>query len=108
MINARDEDRRQIRRMRLASVLEATTLAVLVFIAVPLKHAFGMPQLVSAMGPIHGLAFLFYLWMLIQSHFQLRWSGAEWARMVAFAFIPLAGFVNDRLLKRREDNLAHA
>jgi integral membrane protein len=102
------EDRRQLRRMRLASVLEATTLAVLVFVAVPLKHVFGMPQFVSAMGPLHGLAFLFYIWMLIQSHFQLRWTGAEWLRMVAFAFIPLAGFVNERLLKRREDSLAYA
>lgn len=108
MSGAIDEDRRQIRRMRLASVLEATTLAVLVFVAVPLKHVFGMPQLVSAIGPVHGLAFLFYLWMLIQSHFQLRWTTAEWARMVAFAFIPLAGFVNERLLKRREDSLAPA
>lgn len=108
MTGAVEEDRRQIRRMRLASVLEATTLAVLVFVAVPLKHVFGMPQMVSALGPIHGLAFLFYLWMLIQSHFQLRWTGAEWFRMVACAFIPLAGFVNERLLKRRENNLAHA
>jgi integral membrane protein len=103
-----EEDRRQLRRMRLASVLEAATLAVLVFVAVPLKHVFGMPQLVSAMGPVHGLAFLFYIWMLIQSHFQLTWTGMEWLRMVAFAFIPLAGFVNERLLKRREDGLAHA
>ena len=108
MTTKADEDRRQIRRMRLASVLEATTLALLVFVAVPLKHVLGMPQLVSALGPVHGLAFLFYLWMLIQSHFQLRWTGPEWLRMVAFAFIPLAGFVNERLLKYREDTLAHA
>jgi integral membrane protein len=108
MTGTSEEDRRQLRRMRLASVLEATTLALLVFIAVPLKHVFGMPQFVSAMGPIHGLAFLFYIWMLIQSHFQLRWTGAEWLRMVAFAFIPLAGFVNERLLKHREDNLVPA
>ena len=104
----REEDLRQLRRMRLASVLEATTLAVLVFVGVPLKHLLGMPQLVSALGPIHGLAFLFYIWMLVQSHFQLRWTGAEWLRMLAFAFIPLAGFVNERLLKRRQDSLAHA
>ena len=103
---ASDDDIRQLSRMRLASILEATTLAVLVFVAVPLKHAFGMPQLVSAMGPIHGLAFLFYIWMLIQSHFQIGWTGREWLRMVACAFIPLAGFINERLLKQRQDALA--
>lgn len=94
--------------MRLASILEATTLAVLVFIAVPLKHAFAMPQVVSIMGPVHGLAFIFYIWMLIQSHFQIGWTGREWLRMVLCAFVPLAGFVNERLLKHRQDALAAA
>ena len=103
-----DDDRRQIGRMRIASVLEATTLAVLVLVAVPLKHAFGMPALVSVMGPVHGLAFLFYIWMLIQSHFQIGWSGREWVRMILCAFIPLAGFVNERLLKHRQDAIAAA
>lgn len=103
-----EDDRRQLGRMRIASILEATTLAVLVFVAVPLKHAFGMPQVVSIMGPVHGLAFLFYLWMLIQSHFQIGWTGREWLRMVLCAFIPLAGFVNERLLKHRQDAIAAA
>ena len=103
-----DDDRRQIGRMRIASVLEATTLAVLVLVAVPLKHAFGMPALFSVMGPVHGLAFLFYIWMLIQSHFQIGWSGREWVRMILCAFIPLAGFVNERLLKHRQDAIAAA
>lgn len=103
-----DDDRRQLGRMRIASITEATTLAILVFVAVPLKHAFGMPQVVSVMGPIHGLAFLFYIWMLIQSHFQIGWSGREWVRMILCAFIPLAGFVNERLLKHRQDALAAA
>ena len=103
-----DDDRRQLGRMRIASITEATTLAILVFVAVPLKHAFGMPAFVSVMGPVHGLAFLFYIWMLIQSHFQIGWSGREWVRMILCAFIPLAGFVNERLLKHRQDALAAA
>ena len=103
-----DDDRRQLGRMRIASITEATTLAILIFVAVPLKHAFGMPQVVSVMGPIHGFAFLFYIWMLIQSHFQIGWSGREWVRRILCAFIPLAGFVNERLLKHRQDALAAA
>jgi integral membrane protein len=102
------DDIRQLGRMRIASLLEATTLAILVFVAVPLKHAFGMPGLVSVMGPVHGLAFLIYIWMLIQSHFQFGWTGREWLRMVLCAFVPLAGFVNERLLKHRQDTLAAA
>lgn len=108
MSDATDDTSKQLGRMRLASLLEATTLAILVFIAVPLKHAFGMPQAVSIMGPVHGLAFLFYLWMLIQSHFQFGWSAREWVRMVLCALVPLAGFVNERLLKHRQDALTAA
>lgn len=102
------DDIRQIGRMRAASLLEATTLASLVFIAMPLKHVFGMPVVVSIAGPIHGLAFLYYLWMLIRSHFQFGWSAREWVRMILCAFVPLAGFVNERLLKSRQDALAAA
>ena len=58
------------------------------------------------MGPVHGLAFLFYVWMLIQSHAQIGWSGRQWLRMALCAFIPLAGFVNERLLKREQEALA--
>jgi integral membrane protein len=103
-----EDTSRQLGRMRIASILEASTLAILVFIAVPLKHALGIPQAVSVMGPVHGLAFLIYIWMLIQSHFQFGWSGREWVRMVLCAFIPLAGFVNECVLKHRQDALAAA
>lgn len=103
--STRDEEWRQLTRMRVASALEASTLALLVFVAVPLKHGFGMPQAVSVMGPVHGLAFLFYIWMLVQSHAQIGWSSRQWVRMVLCAFVPLAGFVNERLLKREQDAL---
>lgn len=108
MTTSAQDDIRQMGRMRIASLLEASTLSLLVFVAVPLKRVFGMPEMVSVLGPIHGLAFLFYIWMLVQSHFQFGWSGREWLRMVACAFIPLAGFINERLLKRRQDALAPA
>jgi hypothetical protein len=46
--------------------------------------------------------------MLIQSHFQFGWTAREWVRMILCAFIPLAGFINERLLKHRQDALAAA
>lgn len=104
--NEHSEAISQIRRMRLASFLEATTLTVLVFIAVPLKHAFGLPQATAIMGPIHGVAFVFYIWMLIQTVSGGGWPRAMIARMIFFAFIPLAGFVNERLLWKQQQKLA--
>ena len=102
------EDIRQIRRMRLASLLEATTLAILVFVAVPLKHLFGISLATAIMGPIHGLAFVFYIWMMIQTVMVGDWPKSTIARMLVCAFIPLAGFVNERLLRQYEQRLAAA
>jgi integral membrane protein len=103
---AKAEDIRQIRRLRLAAIVEATTLALLVFVAVPLKHVFGLPQATAIIGPIHGLAFLFYLWAVMQAAGGGGWPKAMIVRMLVFAFIPLAGFVNERLLWRQEQRLS--
>jgi integral membrane protein len=47
-----------IRKLRIAGLIEGTTLLVLLLIAVPLKHIGGIPQFVSVMGPLHGAAFI--------------------------------------------------
>lgn len=96
----------QLRRMRLVSLLEGTTLLLLVLVAVPLKHLAGFAVATTIMGPIHGLAFLLYVWMLIESVAGGGWSRAEALRMVAVAFIPFGAFVNERALARRQAALA--
>lgn len=95
-----------IRQMRLASVLEATTLMLLVFVAMPLKYGLGIREATSVMGPVHGLAFVYYLWMLIQVVLAGGWTRSTIVRMVLSAFIPLAGFINERLLRQYQERLA--
>ena len=96
------EELGQLRRMRLASIAEGCTLLVLVFAAVPLKH------LAAIMGPVHGIAFLLYVWTLIQTVSGADFSGPEVVRMVVAAFIPFGGFVTERALRRRQALLASA
>src|SRR5262245_39185516 len=50
----------QLRRLEIASVAEATTLLLLLGLAVPLKHLGGWSMGVHVAGPVHGLAFLAY------------------------------------------------
>ncbi len=96
------EDANQLRKMRLVSQIEGTTLILLLFVAVPVKHLFGLPTATAVMGPIHGVAFVIYVWMLIQTITSLDFTNSETARMVLAAFIPFGGFVNERALARRE------
>lgn len=99
-------ERAQLRRLRLSSWLEATTLLVLVLIGVPLKRLFGMPLMVSIVGPIHGIAFLYYIWTVIETVSGAHWPRAEVVRLVLVAFVPFGGFTNRPLLDRKEAALA--
>ncbi len=107
MISAiHDEELSQLRRMRAVSLLEGTTLLLLVGIAVPLKHLAGFPVATAIMGPIHGIAFILYVWMLVQTLSMGGWTRRAAARMVLAAFIPFGAFVNERALARRQASLA--
>ena len=101
----RSDDIEQLRRLELASMVEATTLLLLVAVATPLKHLAGLPGFARIMGPAHGLAFLFYLWTVVQTVAAGRWTRGEIARLALVAFIPFAGFLNGTWLRRREHKI---
>ncbi len=96
------EDVAQIRRLRLASFAEATTLLILLLIAVPLKHAFGYSLATRVMGPVHGAAFMAYAWSLIATVSGGGWRRSEIARMGLAAFVPFGGYLNAGLLQRKQ------
>src|SRR5687768_1234366 len=96
-------EQQQLHKLNLASILESVSLLVLLFFAVPLKHLAGLPQVVSIIGPIHGLTFLFYLWTVIETVSGDTWTRAEISRLVLVAFIPFGGFANLGWLQRRMD-----
>ena len=86
--------RSQLRQLEISSLAEAVTLAVLVFVAVPLKHLAGWDGAVHIVGPLHGLAFCAFLWNVWQTGASGRWRRIELARLIVAAFIPLGGFLN--------------
>ncbi|WP_312049828.1 DUF3817 domain-containing protein [Acinetobacter courvalinii] len=93
----------KLQRLRLASILEAVTLLLLFVVAIPVKYAFDLPVATKIMGPIHGVAFLFYLWNLIST--TAVWSKAELLRLFILAFIPLGGFFNEKYIAQRQANM---
>ena len=91
----------QLRQLEISSLAEAVTLALLVFVGVPLKHLAGWDLGVRIIGPLHGFAFCAFLWNVWQAGALERWRGIELARLVVAAFIPLGGFLNWPWLVRR-------
>lgn len=96
------EERRQVRRLRLASLIEGLTLLALVLVAMPAKHLFGLPIATRVMGPIHGLTFLAYCWMLVATIPGRGWSRKEVAQLVLAAFVPFGALAVAGLLRRKE------
>ncbi|MFC5553081.1 DUF3817 domain-containing protein [Methylobacterium iners] len=91
----------QLRRLELASLVEATTLILLIGVAVPLEHLAGQPLTVSILGPVHGLAFVIYAWAVVQTGTDSGWRASEWARLTVSAFVPFAGLTTRPLVRRK-------
>ena len=81
-----------------AAVFEGLTLLLLIFVAVPVKRLGGYPGLVQLIGPIHGLAFLAYIYQLLSLRGQgvidtkrlLGWSLASFVPFGTFYILPKA------------------
>lgn len=101
----------QLKRLKILSIIEATTLVLLVCIAVPLKHMFDWPAGSRILGPVHGIAFLAYIWAVLQTVTGGGWRGRDVARLIIVAFLPFAGYFNVHWLRQRIgklDDIEHA
>jgi integral membrane protein len=98
-------ERSQLRSLEMMSIVEATTLVVLLLIAVPLKHVGGWDWGVRIIGPAHGLAFLAYVWTAVQTVAGGGWRRSEIVRLFVVAFIPFGGYFNLPFLFRKDAEL---
>ncbi len=86
-----------IGRLRLLAILEGLSLLLLVFVSVPLKYIFGIPQLSSVLGPIHGILFLLFVFITISVGVEYNWKFKQttWKVLIA-CIIPFGTFYIDR------------
>jgi integral membrane protein len=91
-----------IGRLRLLGFLEGTSLLVLVFIAVPLKHVYHNPAWVRIIGPIHGMLFTLFIINTISIGTEYRWKfkTTTWKVFLA-CMIPFGTFYIDRTVLRK-------
>lgn len=89
-------------RLRLVGIPEGVSALVLFLVAMPLKHAAGMPMAVTVVGSIHGG--LFVLFCLALAHaWAARAVDARWAALLLLAaIVPGGTLVADRRLARMQ------
>ena len=94
-----------MKTLRILSILEGSSLLLLLFLAVPLKRMLDMPEVVSIIGPIHGVLFIaFNLTVVIAvAKSQLKVSHG----IIGFiaSLIPFGSFVfKAKLLNKTPDS----
>jgi integral membrane protein len=87
------------RRIALA---EGISFITLLFIAMPMKYFMGMPEVVRAVGSIHGGLFLLYVGLLTAIHFRQRWPIMFSLYAFVASIIPFGTFILDKQLREKE------
>jgi integral membrane protein len=85
---------------RHTALVEAISYLILLFIAMPLKYIWDIPEGVKYFGWIHGVLFLFYFVILIATTFKYRWSILRIIYYLIASVVPFLPFFIDKKLKQ--------
>ena len=90
-----------LKHLGLMTLLEGGSLIALVAIAMPLKYMAGLPEAVSAVGPVHGVLYLWTMAVLAITLYRRLLPVHHGAVVAIAALIPFGGLVSHRLVRRR-------
>jgi integral membrane protein len=90
-------------RLRIIGFVEGVSFLVLLFIAMPMKYAFGMPEMVKKVGMMHGLLFVLYVMAVVIAKFEKDWSLGKTALALLVSFIPFGTFWADSKLFKADN-----
>ena len=90
----------QIKIFRWISILEGISFLTLLFLAMPLKYIFGLPQMVQIVGMAHGILFIAYITGAVLISKPLGWSIKTLFIAIACSVLPFGPFyVENKYLK---------
>lgn len=95
-----------ISRLRTVGIYEGISYLLLLGIGMPLKHIFGIPEVVKYVGWAHGILFILYMVALLQVTLVHRWSVAKVAAGVIASLLPFGPFILDKKLLHSEEEKA--
>lgn len=78
--------------------IEGISYLVLLFVAMPLKYFFAMPEAVRITGSIHGILFVLFIWLLILMKDRETLSLKTTAGLFAASLVPFGTFFLNKIL----------
>lgn len=88
-------------RLRIIALLEGWSLLLLLFIAMPVKYLLGIPEATKAIGLIHGILFVLFMFATIIISVLQKWNLSRIFMVVASSFLPFGTFYIDRKILRK-------
>ena len=85
---------------RKTSLIEGVSYLILLFIAMPLKYFFNIPDAVKYFGWIHGVLFLVFFVALILASIKYSWSLVRIAIYLLGSVLPFIPFLLDKKLEK--------
>ena len=89
--------------LRIIALVEGVSFLVLLCIAMPLKYFAGLPLAVKLAGWIHGVLFMAFGFLLLQTMVVARWPMVRGAAVFVAALLPFGPFVMDRRMRSYEE-----
>ena len=89
-----------IQLYRKTALIEGVSYLILLFIAMPLKYFFNIPEAVKYFGWIHGILFLAFFVCLVIASLKYRWSLIRIALYLLGSVLPFVPFLLDKKLEQ--------
>ena len=98
MLNAMDLIKTQLGRLRLLAFIEGVSFLVIIFVTMPLKYIFQIPEPNKIFGLIHGVLFVLYVFAVIQIWIDQQWKTHKMMLALLASIIPFGTFWADKKL----------
>jgi len=85
---------------RKIALIEGLSYLILLFISMPLKYFFNIPEGVKYFGWIHGVLFLVFLIVLLLAAIKYRWNLKRIILYLIGSVLPFVPFILDKKLKK--------
>ena len=91
-----------VKKFGLINTVEGYSYIILLFIAMPLKYIFAMPIAVKIAGMTHGILFIIFCFLLVQSWLDTKWAFKENIIFFIASLIPFGTFFTKKRIQSYE------
>lgn len=81
---------------KIVATLEGISLLLLLFVAMPLKYIFDLPEFVRVIGMAHGLLFIGYIILATMLKMEESWNNKKFFEVCIASIIPFGTFYMEK------------